>query len=137
LAYFIRLSHSCHCIYMKNLMLKDNMSVRLFGYITNCLTFIFPPIMFSLSYNSTGSDSIKNSWIRDLMSTIDISFTFTFYIYIVRKQSQLINISRMHFQKIIAMLFLFIGKLIKKKDDLKGDSLNCKSKSVKVKRNIV
>ena len=33
-----------------------------------------PSVNF-MSYNSTGSDSVKTSWIRDLLSIMDISFT--------------------------------------------------------------
>ena len=88
-----------------------------------------------MSYNSTGSDSIKNSWIRDLLSTFNISFASTQEHF--KKIKTVDEYFRKEFPENNCYVVPAYRELNQDKGRPKGGLLQLSKRSVDVKRNLI
>ena len=93
------------------------------------------PYVNFMSYNSTGSDSIKNSWIRDLISTFDISFASTQEHF--KKTKTVDQYFKNAFPDNNCYVIPAYREPGQEKGRPKGGLLQLTSKSLKVKRNLI
>ena len=93
------------------------------------------PLVNFMSYNSTGSDSVKTSWIRDLLSIMDISFAS------VQEHFKKIKTVDQYFQNAFPENNCYVIPAYREtgqdKGRPKGGLLQLSRKSLNVKRNLI